>query len=149
MIKQMETKRFDLRDILTVTTGRLLTKATPDGFNGIDKLYAILDWMTGDEVFTHQLGRFSKECKPYLLQWFPELAQADGRLDRLDELVAADLTKQKQEAVSTWLTELKAMFPALKDVYEVPKIPRDDHDVIDPLTELIDMRGSDNDIIVI
>lgn len=73
----MSTKKFPLRDVLTVTTGRLLTKGKGKDDNGIGDLYKILGHMTGDDgVMTHQLGRFSEECKPWLLKWFPELAEA-------------------------------------------------------------------------
>ena len=41
-----QTKRFSLRTVLTVTTGRLLTAPTEDGGNGIGDLYEILGWIT-------------------------------------------------------------------------------------------------------
>ena len=51
-----ETRQFPLRTILTVTTGRLLTKAKGPRDNGIGDLYEILGYMTGDNgVMTHQL----------------------------------------------------------------------------------------------
>ncbi len=68
-----ETKVFPLRVLLTVTTGRLLTQSRGPRDNGIGDLYELLGWMTNDEPFTHQLPRFADECKPWILQWFPEL----------------------------------------------------------------------------
>ena len=81
----METKQFDLRVLLTVTTGRLLTKSLEPGDNGISALYDLLGWMTNDQPFTHKLPRFADECNPWLLRWFPELAQVET--DTLDELI--------------------------------------------------------------
>jgi hypothetical protein len=140
----MQTKQFGLREVLTVTTGRLLTEPTPDGGNGIDKLYEILNWMTADDVYTHQLGRFANECKPYLLQWFPEFAEVNTHLDKLDELLKADNTKHKQHAIGLWLSELMSVVSApLRANYDIPQIPQDDHDTIDPLSELIIMGNRD------
>lgn len=69
----MATKTFPLGVVLTVTTGRLLTKSKSQNDNGIGDLYDILGHMTGDSPFTHQLGRFAAECKPWLYRWFPEI----------------------------------------------------------------------------
>ena len=49
------TKTFDLGTVLTVTTGRLLTD--------IGNLYEILNFMTGDDLMTHQLPRATEACK--------------------------------------------------------------------------------------
>ena len=85
-----QTKRFSLRTVLTVTTGRLLTAPTEDGGNGIGDLYEILGWITMESSpNTHQLGRFADECKPYLFRFFPELggfAQSDQFAQTASEL---------------------------------------------------------------
>jgi len=53
-------KTFKLRDILTLTTGRLLTEPVTEHDNGIGNLYIIIDYMLDTAVFTHQLGKYSK-----------------------------------------------------------------------------------------
>jgi hypothetical protein len=60
-----ETRRFDLADVLTVTTGRLLCP--------IGHVYAILNYLTGDNLFTHQLPRAQASCQPALLEQHPAL----------------------------------------------------------------------------
>jgi hypothetical protein len=137
-----KTKRFTIRILLTVTTGRLLTEGPDD--NGISDLYDILGWMTGDAPFTHQLGRFAEECKPWLLRWFPELTPCgvNRSLEDLDRWLGADQI-EGGEAIRMWLRELKVMFPNLKDGYDVPRIPQDDHEKKDPYDELVAMRGTD------
>ena len=139
----MATKQFGLRTILTVTTGRLLTESEGPRDNGIGRLYGILNWMTSDELFTHQLGRASQECSPWLLRWFPELEAcgSGSSLDRLDVLLA---TVGGDEAISQWVGE----FSSVKPVYDIPKIPRDDHEYKNPLTELEDIVGKDNVIVL-
>ena len=65
----MQTKMFTLGDVLSVTTGRLVSPRQIEG------IYDILNWMTSDSLSTHQLGRASDECKPYLLEQFPHLSR--------------------------------------------------------------------------
>lgn len=103
---------FDVGTILTVTTKRLLTKPKGESDNGINDLYRLLSHMTGDEVFTHTLGRFSDECKPVLLEMFPELGLVD--LDRLDLLLAS----RGGSAVPIWKLYIKDI---VKDTYDIPE----------------------------
>lgn len=139
----MATKSFHLRVLLTVTTGRLLTKSKGERDNGISDLYDLLGHMTNDQPFTHQLGRFAEECKPWLLRWFPALAAcgADSALAKLDDWIACDRTKAKDEGVKMWLAELKMLLPMLQDEYDVPQIPADDHARRHPVAELIQLRS--------
>jgi len=134
-------KKFDVSVLLTVTTERLLSP--------IESLYEILWWMTKDSPHTHQLGRFSKECKPWLLRWFPELVPVSLHLDSLDRWISADVTGTAEEGIKMWLAEMKMVFPVLRDTYDVPCIPQDDHDRKDPYDELVAMRETDKGIIVI
>jgi hypothetical protein len=132
----MNTKPFGVEVLLTVTTGRLLTKCTADG-NGIEDLYDILGWMTGDDPFTHQLGRFAEECKPWLLHWLPELAAAgtQEQMGRLDALL--DATGRNDGSCQEWIDQL-----GLKATYQVPCIPKGDHQRINPIEELLSVRRS-------
>jgi len=62
---------FHLGDILSITTGYLVS---PDHMDGVHRL---LDFMTGESLFTHQLPRASDACKPALLAQFPELSTVE------------------------------------------------------------------------
>jgi hypothetical protein len=140
-------KRFPLRDILSVTTGRLLTKGNGPSDNGIGALYDLLGHMTGGSPFTHQLPRFAEECKPWLYRWFPELAAAEsGSAMKSLDLWVSKAPSCPDEGVKMWLAELKMMNPDLQDEYDVGQIQADDHDTRDPLDELVAMRGSDEGI---
>ncbi len=68
----MKIKKFHLGDVLSITTQRLVS---PRHMVGV---YDILNFMTGDNLFTHQLPRAANECKPYLLEQFPKLAEVDA-----------------------------------------------------------------------
>lgn len=61
------TRDFHLSDVLSVITGKLLS---PDGMDG---LYNILRWMTGEDVYTHQIPSVGDICGPVLLDQHPEL----------------------------------------------------------------------------
>jgi hypothetical protein len=135
-----ETKTFSLRTVLTVTTGRLLTKPKGERDNGIGDLYELLGWMTNDSPFTHQLGRFAEECKPWLLRWFPNLQHATDTLANLDKLLKID----RSNGVELWLKAIIA--GGQPSELEVPRIPRDDHTVKDAYDELVEMRGTDEGI---
>lgn len=75
----METRDFHIGDILTITTDRLLS---PRGVGGV---YDILGFMTGDEVYTHQIPRFMDECKPYLMKQHPQLEEIEVPEEGLDD----------------------------------------------------------------
>lgn len=150
-------KTFTLGTVLSVTTGRLLTVPTDgnDG-NGIGDLYDLLGWMTNDSPFTHQLGRFSAECKPWLLRWHPELAEADKHLtedsgaDSLDYMIKCvkESGHDTRFAVSNWLSLCVADW-GMKREYDITRIPRDDHEVKNPYDELVEMRGTDEGIVIL
>src|SRR4051812_25242756 len=64
-------RTFDLGTVLSVTTGRLVAP------NGMDDLYDILNFLTGDNLFTHVLPRANRWAAPLLLAQFPRLANVD------------------------------------------------------------------------
>ena len=127
------TKDFPTLAVLSVTSGRLLTqpKDASEG-NGIGQMYDVLGWMTDDSPSTHQLGRFTKECKPWIHRWHPEIIEAD-------KLIEAGNVKACQAA----------MLARFGETITLQKIPRDDHDVKNPFDELVVMRGTDEGIEIV
>jgi len=126
-------KKFSLGTILTVTTGRLLTEPKSADDNGIGDLYKLLDHMTNDSNFTHQLGRVLEECKPYLLKWFPELNSEE--LNR-DVIEFCDNGKPEIKDLTDYLVS-KGL---CKSEYEVDTI-NNSHVSINPIKELKDMMS--------
>lgn len=140
-----DTKKFPARVLLTVTTGRLLTKGKGDRDNGIGDLYEVLGWMTNDSPFTHQLGRFAEECKPHLLRMFPELENAEteenlARLDGLIEFAKAGGQEEIPVAIDTWLEQMTTEC-GLQSEYDVPHIPAECHEEKGPISELSEMMA--------
>lgn len=145
------TKSFPLRDILTVTTGRLLTQRKGPDDNGIGSLYQILEWLTGEPPYTHTLGRFAEECKPLLLAAFPELEAAGSpeNLAKLSQLVE-DATARKEppeNACQMWLDWMMEG-GTIKASYDLPQLARNVHESKNPLAELVDMVGDKKQVAV-
>ena len=113
----MTTKTFHLGDILSVTTSRLVSPRHIDG------VYDILNWMTGDDLMTHQLPRASRECEGPLLAQHPDLAA----------VVVPDGFGGSGERVEAWLAEQVAIYGEFR---EVTPLPAEDHTSIDPLDEM-------------
>jgi hypothetical protein len=113
----MTTKTFPLGTVLSITTGCLLAP------NGISGVYEILNFMTGDNLYTHQIPRVCRECAPYLLKQFPQLA-------------GIDTSAVTPENVQAFLEDLLARLPA---ELEVETMPPGEHYEIDPMSELAEM----------
>ena len=118
---------FDLGDILSVTTGLLVSPRHMEG------VYDILDFLSGDQNFTHQLPRVSRECAPWVLKQHPQLAEISS------EGIGRDNWQP-------WLTECYAKYG--KELPLTP-MPREMHTAINPLEELAAMMGDKKKIIVV
>jgi hypothetical protein len=123
----MESKQFHLGDILSITTGCLVSP------RGMDAVYEILGYMTGDTLWTHQLPRVAKECRPWLFRQHPQL-----------EAVKVDAMPPGE--VEAWLAD---QVKAHGEMLPVSPIPKDDHERKNPLQEMIEMRGSTDGIVVV
>ena len=87
-----ETRDFDLADILSITTGRLLSHRHMDG------VYDILNFLTGDDLYTHQLPRAADTCRGPLLEQHPQLTDVAPPLD-------IDVP-----AIEAWLAQAEATY---------------------------------------
>jgi len=113
---------FDLGAVLSVTTGILLCP--------IGDVYEILNFLTGDNLFTHQLLRAEESCKPHILQQHPGLKEVD----------TSGVTEENWEA---FLLEQKQR---LGDI--VPLVPLDEWKSRDAVEELVEMVGEDKATVV-
>ncbi len=143
-----KTMIFPLGDVLSVTTGRLLST------KGVDGLHGILNFMTGDNLFTHQLPRAGDECKPFLLAQFPELdtPQMQFALGELLLMLETPSGKEQPELlILGWLSKLVSgkYGGEFKETYNVKRIPRKAHKHKDPVDELAKMMGDPKKVIVV
>lgn len=122
----MQTKEFVTRDVLSTITGRLM--------GDIGGVYEVLNWMTGEDVFTHQLPRISREATPVVVAAHPSLQQAIDEAEQVNQ-------ENYKEWRDTW-----------EDRYgptiAVPKFTADTHESIDPLSELAEKVHPDKIIAV-
>lgn len=114
------TKAFPLGDVLSLTTGRLLSRA------GMSGVHEICEFMAGEPVWTHQLPRVMEEAGPSILVRHPDLAA----IEVPDDLGTA-------EAVYGWLDGAEATYGA---TWEITQLPDEDHTSIDPISEMRMMR---------
>lgn len=124
----MTTRDFDLGDILSITTGRLVSPRHVDG------VYDILNYMTGDNLFTHQLPRASRECKGPLLEQLPQL-----------QAVLTPLEFEDKEHVDRWLAHYKR---AYGETLPVEPLAEGQHEFRDPVMEADQMMGTRPVIVV-
>lgn len=127
-------KTFHISDVLSVTTGRLVSSRHMEG------VYDILNFLTRDSLYTHQLPRAMRECQPWLRVQFPALMDDSPgmrpMLAIMDKRVRA--TKQTREdlgkIIAIWVEELRASLklPEMLPVYEMGT---EMHTHIDPIEE--------------
>jgi hypothetical protein len=113
-------RMFDLGDVLSVTTGKLVAP------RHIDAMYDLLGFMTGDTLWTHQLPRACDECAPELLRQHPQLAQVQPPSEFRDA-----------DHVWSWLAAQKRIHG---DQVSVAPLAASDHTSINPVAELKMMR---------
>jgi hypothetical protein len=122
----METQPFPTRDVLSTITGRLM--------GDIGGVYKVLNWMTGESVFTHQVPRICREARPVLITAHPELA-----------ITIEEAEEVTQENYLNWREAWEARYGLFLDV---PKFAKAEHEAIDPLSELAEGAHPDQIIVV-
>ncbi|NUU26024.1 MAG: hypothetical protein HOV68_31675 [Streptomycetaceae bacterium] len=115
-----DTRHYTLADILTMTTGRLLTP------RGVEAVYDLANWMTGDNLFTHQLPRAAEACGPALLDQHPQLRDVAPP----EDIAVPDLM--------TWLANVEQEHG---EQLPVTPLPPDTWEHQNPIEELCDMAG--------
>jgi len=128
--------KFHLGDILSVTHGRLVS---PTHIGGV---YKICNFLTDDDLYTHQLPRVYAECKAHLLALHPQLNQIP--------LIGEDEAKERQERDGPrwWALWLDARVAEYGEYLEVTPIPKGIHEYKDPIIEAEEMVGPDNVIVI-
>ncbi len=138
--------KFNYDDVLTLTTGRLVSR------RHMDAVYEMLNFLTGDSIYTHQIPRVMREVEPWLRdalapKWFPEHHQMKVLLDELTTMCAADAAEQRSLTVADWLRKAKEVL-YLPDAVDLEPMEREAHLYIDPIEEAKAMMGDDKVIVV-
>ena len=116
-------KDFDLGAVLNITTGRLFTR--------MDDVYNVLNYLTGDSIFTHQIPRVMEIAKPYVLSLHPELKG-----------VGDDVEIHNFEEAMAFVDEQKKIFGEKLSLKPMSK--DDGYSYVDPIEEAIDITSGKN-----
>lgn len=120
------TKDLPTEAVLSTVTGYLICD--------IGAVYEVLNWMTGESVFTHQLPRIGREAAPVVLAAHPELATAYEEAEQ----ISRDTWQHWRD---TWIKRYGATI-------SVPKFTADSHERVDPISELAEKVSPDRIITV-
>lgn len=140
-------KEFHISDILSITTGRLVST------RGMQGIYDILNYLTGDNLFTHQLPRASEECEPYLKRNYPKLfpdypAMKSLLRDLDDSIDSCDGSREELvERVDRWVGLVMKVLK-LPEYMGLLPLSKGEHEDKDPVDELEEMIGRHRLVIV-
>lgn len=109
-----EEKTFPSIDVLSTVTGRLM--------GDIRGVYQVLNWMTGESVFTSQIPHIRLEAVPVLIARHPALQQA---VDEAEQVNGENYTTWRDVWLDRYGPEIA-----------VPKFNADQHEYREPLSEL-------------
>jgi hypothetical protein len=119
------TREFHIGGILSITTGCLVSPRRMEG------VYDILNFLSGDNLMTHQLPRVSREMAPRLKAQHPQLATISGD----------DVTSENH---GDWLAARIAEFGEALPV----RTEHQFHEIKNPIAEAEEMIGADRVIVV-
>lgn len=117
---EKNSKQFDLEAILNITTGIL--------FTSMDDVYEVLNYLTGDSIFIHQIPRVMDAAKPYVLSLHPEL-----------EGVGVGVTINSFEDAKAFVDEQKKIYGNKLSL--TPMSKTDGYSHVDPIEEAIEIKS--------
>jgi hypothetical protein len=119
-------KAFHISDVLSAYSGYLVSTRHMAG------VYEVLNFLTQDNLFTHQLPRAMDECKGWLKKQHPQL----------DNIDCAGLTP---DTLPAWVEQVVAKYG---ETLEIKPLPKDAHEYRDPIEEAESMVGADRVIVI-
>jgi hypothetical protein len=128
---------FHISDVLSITTGRLVSSRHMEG------IYKILNHMTGDNLFTHQLPRASRECEPVLVAAYPQLSKDDPITARCIAAMDRGIEMGERDNAVRGAVEKIRFEHGLPEMLEVPELFHGESAHTDPMDELVALVGKD------
>lgn len=122
----MTARSFHIGDLLTVVDGRLVSP------NHIGGVYEVVDFVTGQQHMTHQLGRAAQVVKPWLLEQHPWLTDVEFSY----EIPDGASNEQAGDIIATWLAGEAAVWG---EFHEVEPMPFGAYVGREPIAELREM----------
>jgi hypothetical protein len=142
-------KLFHVSDVLSVTTGRLVSN------RGMTGLGQIIDFLTGDDsICTHQMPRVMRECEDGIRAQFaflmhdspamaPRLADLQSRLS-----FEPREAERLREVVSIWVEETRLAL-GLPEMVPVYPLSSETYKHRDPLDEAKEVLGPNVNVVVL
>ena len=119
-------RAFHIGDVLSVYSGFLVSNRHMDG------VYDTLNYLTGDELFTHQLPRAAEECHGWLERLHPLLKEID-------------CSGLNPETLPRWLAGIVAKYG---ETLTLKPLPPEGHEFRHPVEELESMVGKDRVMVI-
>lgn len=113
------TRTFPLGEVLSIITGKLLCD--------IGGVYRVLNFLTGEELYTHQIPRAMRVCQPFVAWLHPDLAALDW----------------SGVNTSNWQAWLGAQVARFGPTRELAPLSPHAYEPQDPIDEAIEMMGGD------
>lgn len=122
----MTMQDFPTQDVLSTITGRLM--------GDIGGVYLVLNWMTGESVYTHQIPRIGREAQAFMVAHDPRLVEAVAEAEQVNR--------------TNYLEWRDRWIERYGPTISVPKFSNADHEAIDPMSELAEKVHPDRIVIV-
>lgn len=116
-----EIKEFPTAKVLSAITGTLVCE--------IGGVYEVLNWMTGESLFTHQLPRVGREARTACVLYRPELQ------------TACDDAKEINR--NNWQSWLETWTARYGETIAIPRLGIKEHEPIDAMSELAERAHPD------
>lgn len=117
---------------MKITTGQLLSLGTGKLCCDISLVYEALNFLTGDNIYTHVIPRAMRTCEPWVRKQHAWLATVDE-------------SKCNTETVWTWLAEIEATHGK---THEIEALPEGIWQAKDPVAELMEYMEVPRDRII-
>ncbi len=136
------TKQFHLGDVLSVTTGWVLS---PEGMSG---LYEILNYMTDSDLNTMALCRAADQCSPKLLEQFPQFATSDfqAAFEEYKQLAEAATRDDVKSVAQQWVA---TQIQKYGEMFDVEPLPKGAFEEKHPIEDYLDLSGDPDKVVAI
>lgn len=115
------------------TTGEVISAGLGRLCCSMDRVYVIMNFLTGDNLFTHQLPRAFRACEANVKQQCPWL----------NDLNEADCTTEN------WREWLAAVEAKVGHEHELQPVPPELWQRCNPITEAIQLMGGKDNVVVV
>lgn len=115
------------------TTGEIISAGTGKLCCSMDRVYAIYNYLTGDNLFTHQLPRAYRACEAHVRKACPWL----------DKINADECNAENWQA---WLAGVVSLYG---DTHELQQMPHGEWFKRNPVEEAAEVMGGADKVVVV